>query len=160
MNSGLLQEKAFGSIYTVKAGAVAQKDLFERWRFFFFYKPEEANSSWLIAAFCTVCAACILSTWFYSPFFHFRVYLYFCLGRFSISLLPPCTLEKDFLQGQRRDLLRFKTRLSSFQGQIGFDIGYDQMTKARHIIRSKWYDLSAKSHESSVSLVVAPKSLA
>jgi len=30
MNSGLLQEKAFGSIYTVKAGAVAQKDLFER----------------------------------------------------------------------------------------------------------------------------------
>jgi len=84
-NSGLLQKKAFGSVHAEKAGDVAQKGLFERWRFFFFYKPGKANSSWLTAAFCTVCAACILNTWVYILFFHFRVYFCFCLGRsFSI----------------------------------------------------------------------------
>lgn len=145
MNSGLLREKAFGSIYTVKAGAVAQKDLFERWRFFFFYKPEEANSSWLTAAFCTVCAACILSTWFYSPFFHFRVYLYFCLGRFSISLLPPCTLEKPFLHGQRGVFWDLKPGFLVSKVKSDLTLGMTNMTKARHVTSSKWSLLSAKS---------------
>lgn len=89
-------KKAFGNIQTAKAGAVAQKDLFERWRLFFFYKPGEANSSWLTAALCAVCAACILSTWFYSSFFHFRVYLYFCLGRFSIPFFTLVHLKEPF----------------------------------------------------------------
>lgn len=61
MNSRLLQEKAFGSIFIAKAGSVTQKDLFERCHFFYFYKLGEANPSWLTAAFCTVCAACILN---------------------------------------------------------------------------------------------------
>lgn len=82
----------FGSIHTTRAGAVTQKHLFERWHFFF--KPGEANSSWLAAAFCTVWSACILNIWFYISFFHFSLLLLLFKKKIFYSFLHPCALEK------------------------------------------------------------------
>lgn len=138
MNSGPLREKAFGNVHTARAGAVAQKDLFERWRFFFFYKPGEANSSWLTAAFCTVCTACILNTWFISPSSISEFTSTSALEDFLFLFSSLC-VRKTILPSQSRGHLRFKSgfQVSKAKSNLSLDelwLKLDTLLSLSHLV--------------------------